>query len=74
MRLTPEFRDRLNELIEKRKLDDRQCEMLFKISAKALYKARTYGVYPTALVLERMADFFDVSVNYLLGLTDEKST
>ena len=72
MTLTPEFRDRLNELIEKRKLTDKQCLLIFDISSKALYKARTLGVYPTPRVLQRMATFFEVSTEYVLGLTDEK--
>lgn len=73
MKLTPEFRDRLNELIERRKLTDEQCEMIFKISRKALYNARTHGIYPTPLVIKRMTKFFEVSENYLLGLTDHLS-
>lgn len=70
MKITPEFRDRLNSLIERRKLTDAQCKMIFKISDKALYNARTHGKHPTPLVLKRMAEFFNVSENYLLGLTD----
>lgn len=74
MKLTPEFRDRLNELIEKRKLTNEQCVRVFKISDKALYNSRTHGIYPTPLVLQRMTQFFEVSQDYLLGLTDEKSS
>ena len=70
MKLTPEFRDRLNELIEKRKLTDRQCILIFRISPKALHNARTLGKYPTPLVIKRMSEFFEVSETYLLGLTD----
>ena len=72
MKLTPEFRDRLNELIEKRKMTNEQCKMIFKISDKALYNARTHGIHPTPLVLSRMADFFEVSIEYILGLIDKK--
>ena len=72
MKLTPEFRDRLNQLIEERKLTDEQCLLIFNISAKALHKACTLGVYPTPRVLQRMARFFGVSTDYVLGLTDEK--
>ena len=72
MTITPEFRDRLNELIEKRKLTNEQCVKIFTISAKALYNARTHGIYPTPLVLSRMAEFFQVSQDYLLGITDNK--
>ena len=72
MKLTPEFRDRLNELIKERKLTDEQCMKLFKVSAKALYNARTLGKYPTSRVIAEMANFFDVSENYLLGLDDNK--
>ena len=74
MKLTPEFRDRLNELIEKRKLTNEQCVMLFKISDKALYNARTHGIYPTTGVISRIAQFFEVSEDYLLGLTNKKIT
>lgn len=72
MKITPEFRDRLNELIEARKLTNEQCVMIFKISAKALFNARAHGIHPTTLVLNRMAEFFNVSEDYLLGLTDNK--
>ena len=72
MKLTPEFRVRINELIEARKLTDQQCAKLFEISAGALHKARTHGVYPTQRVITRMAQYFEVSEDYLLGLTDDK--
>lgn len=72
MKLTPEFRDRLNKLIEARKMTDMQCQLAFDISAKALHNARTYGKYPTPRVLARMALFFGISENYLLGLTDDE--
>lgn len=71
MKLTPEFRDRLNELIETRKMTNEQYQMAFTISAKALYNARKHGILPTPRVIERMAKFFEVSENYLLGLTDD---
>lgn len=70
MNITPEFRDRLNQLIEERKLTNEQCKIIFKISSKALYNARTHGKYPTPLVIARMTKYFEVSENYLLGLTD----
>lgn len=70
MKITPEFRDRLNELIESRKLTNEQCILIFKISSKALFNARTHGKHPTPLVIARMTQFFEVSENYLLGLTD----
>ena len=72
MKITPEFRDRINELIKERKLTNEQCVMIFGISAKALYKARTHGIYPTLRIIKLMADFFKVSEDYLLGLTDKK--
>lgn len=70
MKITPEFRDRLNKLIEMRKLTDEQCLKIFGISAKALYNARRYGKYPTPKVIAKMAKFFGVCEDYLLGLTD----
>lgn len=73
MKITPEFRDRLNELIKKRKLTNEQCRLIFKISDKALYYARRLGKYPTPLVIKRMAEFFEVTEEYLLGLTDTNS-
>ena len=72
MKVTPEFRDRLNELIEARKLTNEQCMLIFKISPKALYKARTHGVHPTPRIISQMADYFGVSEDYLLGLSDKK--
>ena len=72
MKLTPEFRDRLNKLIEMRKLTDEQCLKIFGISAKALYNARKYGKYPTPKVIAKMVEFFCVSQDYLLGLTNKQ--
>ena len=72
MKITPEFRDRLNDLIEARKLTNEQCVMIFGISAKALHNARTHGIHPTSRVLSRMENFFGVTNEYLLGLTDNK--
>ena len=72
MKLTPEFRDRLNELIEARKLTNEQCVLIFNVSAKALYNARTHGKYPTPQVISRMVQFFEVSEDYLLGISNDK--
>ena len=72
MKLTPEFRDRLNQLIKQRKLTKEQCIKIFNISPKALYFARFEGRYPTPRIISKMAEYFNVSTDYLLGLTDEK--
>ena len=54
MKLTPEFRDRLNELIEARKLSDAQCQILFRISHKALHYTRTLGRYSSQQAITRI--------------------
>ena len=72
MKLTPEFRDRLNQLIKERKLTKEQSIKIFNISPKALYFARLEGRYPTPRIINEMAQFFEVSQDYLLGLTDIK--
>ena len=40
------------------------------VRSTALSSAITYGIIPTTKTLVKMADFFDVSLNYLLGKTE----
>lgn len=45
---------------------------LIPLSQSTLSNALVYGIIPSVKTLIRIADFFDVSINYLLGKTDEE--
>lgn len=66
------FRDRFKYLIDELGVKKINCPKLIGITKAAFVAAYDFGYYPSTKALRRIADFFGVSVNYLLGLTDEQ--
>ena len=71
MAISKEFKERFVELANE---DDetRKVELAKKIgmSYTVFSKAYNYGIIPKPKVLVRIADYFNVSLEYLLGLSD----
>ena len=64
------FADRLKELRRERKLKQRELAEAYGIQIRT-YQDYEYGkCYPTALGLVFLADYFGVSLDYLMGRSD----
>lgn len=64
------FAKRLTELRKERNLSQAQLAVLIDSSASIICYWETDRSEPSAPNLVKLADFFDVSVDYLLGRTD----
>ena len=64
------FPERLRRLREKRHLKRCVLSQLCGLNYNAVKRYETCMVKPTADALIALADFFDVSVDYLLGRTE----
>lgn len=66
-----EFNERLHFLRKERKLKQEEAAKLLDISISS-YRRYEQGLRePTISVLWRIADFYHVTVDYLIGRTDE---
>lgn len=65
-----EFPDRLRKLRERNRIKRCALSELCGMDRNAIGRLENGKIEPTRKVLEGLADFFDVSVDYLLGRTD----
>jgi repressor LexA len=65
------FGKRLRELRENKGLSQADLGKLFNLSKQAISSYETGGSLPPPETLQKFADFFNVSVDYLLGRTDD---
>lgn len=65
--------ERLKELRKEKNLRQEQVAVALDISMSAYCHYEQGKREPTASVLWRMADYYDVSVDYLLGRRDERT-
>ena len=66
------FNERLKFFREKKGYTQDEIATKLNISRQSVSKWENGISIPDTLVLGRIADFFNVSVDYLLGLTDQK--
>ena len=66
------FGKRLRDLRERSGLKRTQCERKIGYSKEAFWKWETGVRIPNGKALIDLATFFNVSTDYLLGLTDKK--
>lgn len=66
-----DFARRLRELREKKGLTQAELGRLFNLSKQAISSYETGGSAPGPETLQRLADFFGVSLDWLLGRTDD---
>lgn len=67
----PNFSDRLKELRKNKKLKQSDMAIFLEITTRH-YQDYEYGkVTPNAVMLTRLADYFDVSIDYLLGRSND---
>lgn len=71
-RVSKNYRERLMQLIAEKdnpKIADIAKEI--KISKDVLYRSTVYAIIPSLKSLIKIADYFEVSLSYLLAKTDE---
>ncbi len=71
MPISPDFKKRFKEIIDDYDYSRNELSKLIPISTSTLSNALSYGIIPSVKVLIRVADFFDISLNYLLGNTSD---
>jgi len=64
------FAQRLRSLREERDISQLELARRLKLSNSTISQYETKGRLPEPRILEMLADFFGVSVDYLLGRTD----
>ena len=68
MAISKEFQIRFKELVDELGLKNKtEIVKRIGITYATFSKAFNYGIFPTVPILIRVADFFDVSVDYLIG-------
>ena len=73
MAISKEFQIRFKELIDELGLKNKtEIVKQIGITYATFSKAYNYGIFPTVPILVRIADFFDVSVDYLVGNTENE--
>ena len=72
-RVSEIFRDRFRELVDAKGISKKQCAEEMGISYATFNHTYNYGRKRGLKILLLTAVYFDVSANYLLGLTDDKN-
>lgn len=70
MEHSEEFKKRFLELTEDLDCKKSKIPKLLNIDYNVFIKITEFGIVPKPVILMRIADYFDVSVEYLLGRTD----
>lgn len=70
----PDFAERLRELRLKKDVTQVELGRLLNLSKQTISSYENRGSTPDPETLRRLADYFDVSVDYLLGRTDDPRT
>lgn len=72
MSLSSIFQKRFKDIIEESDYKRTELVKLIPISQSTLSNALSYGIIPSVKTLIRVADFFNISISYLLGKTNEE--
>ena len=71
MPISTKFQKRINELVDETELKKVDLAKVGNFDYRSLSNAIVYGIIPTTSTLVRMADYFKVSMDYLLGRTEK---
>ncbi len=72
MSISVDFQNRINDLVSELDVKKSELPAAMGIDYRSLSNAVNYGIIPTPRILIRIADFFDVSIKYLLSRTDDE--
>ncbi len=74
MRVSVKFQERFNDLVEEKFSFDKKTEAarLIGITYVTFSKICNYGIVPKVPVLIKIADYFNVSIEYLLAESDDE--
>ena len=70
MSISLSFQKRFKSLLEESDYSRTEIAKLIPLSQSTLSNALTYGIIPSTKTLIKIANFFDISINFLLGKTD----
>ncbi len=70
MPISTTFQKRINMLVAETDLKKADLARAGNFDYRSLSNALVYGIVPTTSTLIKMADYFKVSIDYLLGRTD----
>ncbi len=66
------FKIRITELVEDCEVNKSELPKLIGIDYRSLSNSLNYGIIPSPRILIRIANYFNVSIKYLLGTTDDE--
>lgn len=70
MSISLSFQKRFNSILEDSEYTRLELVKLIPLSQSTLSNALTYGIIPSTKTLVKISDFFNISINFLLGKTD----
>ena len=71
-KISDSFRKRLNELISEQGCSKNEFANLVQVSLPVITRAAIYGIIPSLRPLIKIADYFKISLPYLLGENDDE--
>lgn len=72
MSISNAFQERITELVEDCEVNKSALPNLIGVDYRSLSNALNYGIIPTPRILIRIADYFNVSIKYLLGISNDE--
>ena len=72
MSISNVFQNRITELVEDCEVKKSELPNLIGVDYRSLSNALNYGIIPTPRILIRIADYFNVSIKYLLGTSNDE--
>lgn len=69
-RVSAEFQNRLNELVEESQLSKREFAKNAGVSKDVIIRGTLFGIIPSLQSLVKIADMLNISIDYLLGVSD----
>ncbi len=72
MSISINFQNRINDLVEECEVKKSALPDIIGVDYRSMSNALNYGIVPTPRILIRIADYFNVSIKYLLGTDDEE--
>ena len=72
MSISNVFQNRITELVEDSEVSKSALPSLIGVDYRSLSNSLNYGIIPTPRILIRIADYFNVSIKFLLGTSDDE--